>query len=145
MFVPSEWPAPPVVDSFYKSHAHFDLQNATAPFIEAPADIKLYETGEEVSGLFRGETEASWSLEITEIKAKDAKMTAEDAKHIFQKVVESSGGSDSAGDEACGISLNLEKKEIVLIRAFSTQGPAEDEVPSGYYKVPAEIAKVAFW
>ncbi|KAK8001778.1 hypothetical protein PG991_014000 [Apiospora marii] len=92
-----------------------------------------------------GETGAAlWSLEIIEVKPKDADMSEEAAQDIFQKVAEwSRSGSGSGGDAAaCGTSLDPKTKEIVVIRTISSQEPAEVD-DSSRYPALAEIAEVA--
>ncbi|KAK7911030.1 hypothetical protein PG985_013511 [Apiospora marii] len=140
-----EWPEHSTFDSFYQSTPHFDLEKATTPFLESPAEIKLYETAGDATSLFKGETGAAlWSLEIIEVKPKDADMSEEAAQDIFQKVAEwSRSGSGSGGDAAaCGTSLDPKTKEIVVIRTISSQEPAEVD-DSSRYPALAEIAEVA--
>ncbi|KAK8137620.1 hypothetical protein PG984_003113 [Apiospora sp. TS-2023a] len=141
-----EWPERATFDSFYHSTPHLDLQNETALVLETPAEIKLYETVGEASGLFQKQTEAAlWSLEIIEVKLRDTEMSEKVAQGLLQKVTDWSQGSSSSGADvasACGTSVNLGTKEIVAIRTLSTQERTEVEDASRN-QVLADIAELA--
>ncbi|KAI1502010.1 hypothetical protein F5X99DRAFT_408422 [Biscogniauxia marginata] len=113
-----EWPSVAAFQEFIKSAAYAKFQGVFKPLVAGPPALKLVEAGD-VSNYFSADP----VLEILEIRTRN---TLDDVQDVLDKI-RSVIGKNANHKAVYGSSLNLDRKEILIARLFTSQDELSTE------------------
>ncbi|KAI0600748.1 hypothetical protein F4775DRAFT_545490 [Biscogniauxia sp. FL1348] len=116
-----EWPSPSAFHAFVKSAAYMNVQALLKPLATGPPELKLYEASD-ASKFFSSDS----VLEILEIRPKPAVAQGDAVENILKKI---RAAVEKSIDPKVvyGSTLNLDEKEVVVVRLFATQSELATE------------------